>query len=152
MMNGRESKEQNDLFFLCALIDYMARKTHNRRCVIVDALGRERLEHIFALADVYHSDNIDRVSDDFIAECRIPEGEFDNVAACHFTIPSHWDIGKVYKRLILMVARQNGEDVISALIAVYHAWICAYLDDYNGSFYYENPQFIFECYQQGHVD
>ena len=151
-MNGRESKEQNDLFFLCALIDYMARKTHNHRCVIVDALGRERLEHIFALADVYHSDNIDRVSDDFIAECRIPEGEFDNVAACHFTIPSHWDIGKVYKRLILMVARQNGEDVISALITVYHAWICAYLDDYNSSFYYENPQFIFECYQQGHVD
>lgn len=28
------------------------------------------------------------------------EGNFDNVKACGYAIPSHWDIGKVYKRLI----------------------------------------------------
>jgi hypothetical protein len=150
-MTGRESKESNDLFYLCSLIDYIARKTHNHRSVVVDALGHQRLQHIFDLADVYHCDNIDRVSDDFIQECQISNGDFDNVRDCTYAIPSHWDIGKVYKRLILMVAEHDGTDLISALETVYHSWICAYLDDYNGSFYYENPQFIFECYDQGEI-
>ncbi len=150
-MTGRESQERNNLFYLCSLIDYMARKTHNHRSTVVDALGDARLWHIFELADVYHSDNIDRVSSDFIEECGIPQGTFDNVTACEFSIPSHWDIGKVYKRLILMVADHDQSDLISALRTVYHSWICSYLDDYNSSFYYENPQFIFERYQMGEI-
>jgi hypothetical protein len=129
----------------------MARKTQNHRCVIVDALGCQRLQHILDLADVYHCDNIDRVSDAFIQECNIPTGTFDNVKACTFSIPSHWDMGKVYKRLVRMVAEHDGTDLISALDAVYHSWICEYLDDYNSSFYYENPQFIFESYQLGEI-
>lgn len=27
MMNGRENQKENDLFFTCSLIDYIARKT-----------------------------------------------------------------------------------------------------------------------------
>jgi hypothetical protein len=150
-MTGRESKEYNDLFYLCSLIDYIARKTRNHRSVVVDALGHQRLEHILDLADVYHCDNIDRVSDDLIAECSIPKGEFDNVGVCVYSIPSYWDIGKVYKRLIRMVAEHDQTDLVSALETVYHSWICEYLDDYNGSFYYENPQFIFECYERGEI-
>lgn len=150
-MTGRESRESNNLFYVCSLIDYIARKTHNHRVAVVDALGEKRLRHIFELADVYHSDNIDRISDDFIKECGIFQGAFDNVADCKFSIPSHWDIGKVYKRLILMVAEHDHSDLVSALITVYHSWICNYLDDYNGSFYYENPQFIFESYQLGEI-
>ena len=150
-MTGRESREHNNLFYLCSLIDYMARKTHNRRSVIVDALGQDRLAHIYELADVYHCDNIDRVSDDFIGECKITSGTFDNVGNCRYSIPSHWDIGKVYKRLIVMTAEHSGEKIIPALIAVYHSWICSYLDDYNGSFYYESPQLIFESYESGQI-
>jgi hypothetical protein len=150
-MTGRDSKEYNDLFYLCSLIDYIARKTQNHRSVVVDALGHQRLQHILDLADVYHCDNIDRVSDELIEECSIPEGEFDNIGACVYSIPSYWDIGKVYKRLIRMVAEHDQTDLISALETVYHSWICEYLDDYNGSFYYENPQFIFECYELGEI-
>ena len=76
---GRESKEDNDLFFTCSLIDYIARKTKNTRKDIVNSLGKQRVEKIYELADVYHSDNIDRVSQDFIEEAGIREGNFDNV-------------------------------------------------------------------------
>lgn len=67
---GRESRKDNDLFFTCSLIDYIGRKTKNTRADVVNALGKKRLEKIYDLADVYHSDNIDRVSDDFIEECK----------------------------------------------------------------------------------
>ena len=94
---GREYSKDNDLFFTCSLIDYIARKTRNTRADVVNALGKKRLEKIYDLADVYHSDNIERVSDDFIREADIESGNFDNVKDCSYSIPSHWDIGKVYK-------------------------------------------------------
>ena len=104
---GREDRKDNDLFFTCSLIDYIARKTKNKRAAVVRLLGEKRLEKIYDLADVYHSDNIDRVSDDFIEEAQIPTGNFDNVGECQYAIPTHWDIGKVYKRLIKRVAKER---------------------------------------------
>ena len=79
---GRESAKDNDLFFTCSLIDYIARKTKNTRIDVVNTLGKKRIEKIYDLADVYHSDNIDRVSDDFIVEPGMKEGNFDNYEEC----------------------------------------------------------------------
>ena len=103
------------------------------------------------MADIYHSDNIDRVSDDFIEECKITKGNFDNVGECGYSIPSHWDIGKVYKRLIKQVSREKGEEIIDTLIKVYNSFISPKIDDYNSSMYYENPSYLLECYLQNKV-
>ena len=145
---GRESRKDNDLFFTCSLIDYIARKTNNTRADIVNALGRKRIEKIYDLADVYHSDNIERVSQDFIDEAKIQLGNFDNVGECGYAIPTHWDIGKVYKRLIKMVAKDEKISIVDALFNVYNSFISPKIDDYNSSVYYENPSYIFECYKQ----
>ena len=51
---------------LWKIIDYIARKTRNTRADVVNAFGKKRLEKIYDLADVYHSDNIERVSDDLL--------------------------------------------------------------------------------------
>ena len=40
------------LFFVCGLIDYIARKTKNKRADIVNWLGKDRLQKIYDLADV----------------------------------------------------------------------------------------------------
>lgn len=145
---GRESQKDNDLFFICSLIEYIARKTKNTRSEIVHKLGKNRITKIYDLADVYHCDNIDRVSDDFIEDANIVPGKFDNVADCGYAIPSYWDIGKVYKRLIKMVAEDKKIGIIDALIEVYSSFISPKIDDYNSSVYYENPAYIFECYKE----
>ena len=62
-MNGREDKKCNDLFYTCSLIEYISRKTHNHPAAVANALGKERIAKIYDLADIYHSDNIDRVSE-----------------------------------------------------------------------------------------
>ena len=56
----REPAKENDLFFTCSLIDYIARNTKNTRADIVNALGKKILEKIYDLADIYHSNNIER--------------------------------------------------------------------------------------------
>lgn len=73
-MQGREDKKANDLFYTCSLIEYIARKTQNTPKSVVDALGRASIAKIYELADVYHSDNIETVSDDFIAKAQIQNG------------------------------------------------------------------------------
>ena len=149
--NGREDVKDNDLFFTCSLIDYIARKTKNRRSDVVNTLGKERIEKIYDLADVYHSDNIERVSDDFIAEAGITEGDFDNVGTCSYAIPSYWDVGKVYKRLIKAVSVHEKIPVTDALMSVYNSFISDKIDDYNSSMYYENPSYLLECYLESRV-
>lgn len=148
---GRESAKDNNLFFTCSLIDYIARKTKNKRKDVVNALGKKNLFKIYDLADVYHSDNIDRVSDDFIKVAEIVTGTFDNLKACQYSIPSHWDVGKVYKRLIKSVAEYEKIDVIDALLKVYNSFLSGKIDDYNSSMYYENPSYLLECYLENKV-
>ena len=72
---GRESKKDNDLFYTCSLIDYIARKTKNTRVDVVNTLGKKNLDKIYELADVYHCDNIDNVSGEFVEKCNIQEGK-----------------------------------------------------------------------------
>ena len=148
---GRESKKDNDLFYTCSLIDYIARKTKNTRADVVNKLGKQRIDKIYDLADVYHCDNIDRVSDDFIEEAGIQEGKFDNVGDCKYSIPSHWDIGKVYKRLIKMVATDENIGIIDALIKVYNSFISDEISDYNSSLYCSNPDYIKCSYEAGTI-
>ena len=148
---GREDKRSNDLFFVCSLIDYIARKTKNQRVDVVEALGKKRIQKLYDLADVYHSDNIDAVSDQFIDSSRIIEGTFDNVADCGYSIPTHWDIGKVYKRLILGIAKEKGIDLMDALFLAYRSFVSGKIDDYNSSFYYENPDNILLAFLDGRI-
>ena len=118
---GRENPKDNDLFFTCSLIDYIARKTKNTR------------------------------KDDFIREASIGNGSFDNVKDCRYAIPSHWDIGKVYKRLIKGAAEEERTGIIDALLKVYNSFISDKIDDYNSSMYYENPSYLLECYLENKV-
>lgn len=136
----REGREDNALFFLCSLVEYIARQTKNRRIDVICRLGDEMLRRILDLADVYHSDNIERVAADFIKEAGITQGGFDNVAACRYAVPSFWEIGRVYQRLVLAVAADSGESIIDALRRVYSSFMAEKIDDYNSSVYYDSPE------------
>jgi hypothetical protein len=151
-MTGREPKDSNDIFFVCSLVEHIARKTKNHCSVVVNAIGKEKLQHIYDLADIYHSENMDKVSDELINICHIESGYFDNVAESQYSVPTIWDIGKVYKRLILdVVKKRNAQTPIDVLIEVYNSWISRKIENYNSSMYYENPDYIFQSYLAGDV-
>lgn len=150
-MAGREKKAHNDLFFVCSLIEYIGRKTKNHRSVVVNAIGKGKLQHILELADVYHSENIDKISDELIENHQIATGFFDNVADGKYQIPTHWDIGKVYKRLIVDVCLDQKKEPIDALVEVYNSWLSRKIENLNSSLYYENPGYIYHSYRHGDV-
>ncbi len=151
-MNGRMNEVENNVFFLCSLIDYIARKTKNRRSVIVQKLGIKTVEHLYKLADVYHSENIDRVSDEFIRRCNISVGDFDNVSNCKYTVPSYFDMGKVYSRLVIGISNHEEIGISEAVMTAYRSYVSEKLDDYNSSFYYDSPQNILNAYIYGYIE
>ena len=140
-----EPQEENDLFFVCSVIEYISRKTKNTKKIIIEKLGKENIKKIYELAEIYHSENIDKVADEFIEKCDIVNGEYDITENCKYRVPTFWEIGKVYQRLILKV-NNNKNDYIETLINVLSSWIIEKIDDYNSSMYYENPSYIYQCY------
>ena len=148
-MIGREDQDVNNLFFLCSLIEYIGRKTKNHRNVVVNAIGKANLQHILDLADVYHSENIDKLTFDITKKYRIEEGFFDNIENARYSIPTHWDIGKVYKRLIINVSKKEDQSLIKSLSDVYNSWLSRKIEDFNSSVYYESPEYLFQCYVTG---
>ncbi len=148
-MIGREDKVANNLFFVCSLIEYIGRKTKNHRNVIVNALGKDELQHIFDLADIYHNENLDKLTFDLVEKYEIKEGGFDNILNAKYSIPTHWDIGKVYKRLIIAVSQKENKSIIETLIEVYNSWLARKIEDFNGSIYYESPEYLFQSYLVG---
>lgn len=145
-----EPQNENDLFFVCSFIEYIARKTNNKKSYIVKKIGKELLQKIYNLAEVYHSENIEKVSDEIIEQSKIERGNYDIIGNCKYNIPTYWDIGKVYKRLILMV-NNDEKEYINTLYSVLSSWIIEKIDNYNSSMYYENPDYIYECYKEEKV-
>ena len=145
-----ETQKENDLFFTCSLIEYIARKTKNTKKYIVEKLGEKNIRKIYDLSEVYHSENIEKISDEFIEQTGIKIGNYDIVSTCDYRVPTYWEIGKVYKRLIIMVDNKE-ENYVKTLIEVLTSWIIEKIDNYNSSMYYENPDYIYCCYMQGKV-
>ena len=148
-MNGIEPQPDNDLFFVCSLIEYIARKTKNHPIVVVNAIGAKKLQHIYNLADIYHSENIDKINDELTYQYNIQEAHFDNIEQCQYNIPTFWDIGKVYKRLIIDVSKYKDKSYMDTLMEIYNSWISIKLEDLNSSLYFENPDYILQSYLHG---
>lgn len=145
-----ETIEENNLFFTCSLIEYIARKTKNTKKYVVEKLGNDNIKKIYELADVYHSENIEKVSDEFIEMSRIEVGSYDIFTNVKYRIPTYFEIGRIYKRLIVRV-NSDKDKYINTLEEVMKSWIIEKIDNYNSSMYYENPEYIYQCYIEGKV-
>lgn len=146
-----EDINSNNLFFVCSLIEYIARKTKNTKEYIIMKLGKEKINKIYELASIYHSENIDKITDELIVEHKILNGNYDILANIENTNPpTYWDIGKVYKRLIIGLSK-NKNEYIDKLIEVLSSWLISKIDNYDSNLYYENPEYIKECYKEGKI-
>lgn len=142
------NKNDSALFYTCSLIEFIGRKCRQKRSDVVNYLGKEIIERIYRNADILHCEVIDAVADRYIELTNIPEGNYDNIASCKYTIPDYWTIGAVYERLI-----EDISDCVSTenIMAVYTSWISDAISNYNTDFYYQPRDYLRECYLQGCV-
>lgn len=149
-----EELSKNDLFFMCYMIERVARKLHQRNVYVVETIGYDELIKKISLASVLHCQNPKQVEDDWVEEYHLLPGDFyieDVNWELVEKIPTATQMGKVYSRLILQTLSEN-EDYIQGLIRVYHAEITSIIDDYNTSAYYEPSYILKRAYYAGNFD
>ena len=141
-------KNNSNLFFVCSLIEYIARGTKNRRLDVVRQLGDD-LSRIYKYADVFHCEPIEKVADDVIQKDNISDGNYDNLSKYKYTIPDYWDIGEVFARLIEDCYEE--ENVIKGIKEVYASWMAEKILNFNSDLYYQSREYLAVCYREGEI-
>lgn len=139
---------EDDLFYLCSLIEFVARKTKNRCRDIVRKLSDKELKHQLRAASVNHCLSFEQVCDEWIEDFGIENGNFNNVAECKYTVPTVTAIGRVYQTLIMSV-QENYESLIETIKAVYFSFISDEISNFNSNVYYSNPDYLRCSYEAG---
>ncbi len=139
-------KEKNNLFYVCSLVEYVGRKTKNKRGDVVSAMVDSCLKHHLEYADINHSLPFERVADELIADCGIKEGMFDTITTCKYSIPSYTSIGRVYSTLIESEILVSSLPVPDAFRKVFSSFIIDEISDFATGVYYENPSYLWESY------
>lgn len=142
-------KQQNDFFYVCSLIEYIARKTKNKRKNIIDALGEKGIRKLLHDAEVNHCLSFEQVSDEVISQYDIAEGEFDTITNCKYLIPSATDIGRLYSIMIEDCAKPGQE--VHELIQIFSSFISDKISDFKTDVYYQNPSYLECSYQAGYL-
>lgn len=146
-----ETISEDDLFFVCSMIERTARHLKQPNKYVANKLGHDKLAHMLSLASVLHCENPRQVVADWVNEFQLESSNYDvtsvNPEYCP-NIPTANDMGKVYTRLILQT-RLDQEDYAEGIIRVYNHPICETIDNYNCSAYYEPSYYIARCYFAG---
>ena len=140
------SQQKDNIFYVCSLIEFISRQTKNHRGKVVTCIGHDGIAHLLDYADVNHCLSFEQVSDETIAEYNIPDGTFDTVATCEYTVPGYLDIGRVYQMLVL---NQVESDAAQTILDVFTSFISDAISDFNASTYYANPDYIRCSYEEG---
>lgn len=146
-----EQVTKNDLYFICYMIERVARKIKQRNAYVVNSIGEEELTRLICLASVLHSENPAKVEDEWIKEYELQQGDFDVTDVDNELVdelPTATQMGKVYKRLMLDTLLPE-ENYVQAMIRVYNDSICEIIDNYNSSAYYEPSYVIARAYKNG---
>ena len=142
-------KQKNDFFYVCSLIEYIARQTQNRRGAIVNILGREGIEKQLYDAEVNHCLSFEQVSDEIIQQYKIPDGPFDTITECKYTVPGFLDIGKLYSIMIEDCAEEGKE--VDELMKIFSSFISDKISDFQTDVYYQNPSYLECSYEAGYL-
>lgn len=146
-----EEIEINDLYFVCYMIERVARHLHQKNKYVVNTIGKEEMNHLISCANVLHCENPLKVESDWINDYNLKPGDFDITEVdkeLATIIPSPLEMGEVYQRLIADTMSTK-EDYVDGIFKVYNSPICDVIDNYNCSAFYEPSYVIARAYQNG---
>lgn len=146
-------KNNNSLFYVCSLLEYISRICKIQHSVIIKHIGKDGLKRLYKDSSVLHCEPIEKIADEIISFYKIEKGTYDNLLRCHYDIPDYWTIGEVFERLIEDICDDNDDVdfIIETLIKVYSSWIDEAISNFNSDFFYQSRQYIYESWKEGAV-
>lgn len=139
----------NDLFYVCTLIETVARQTLNSRRTVVEALTIKGIKKQLHDAPVNHCLTLEQVSDEIIHQYGIGNGTFDTVTNMKYSVPSSQDIGKLYA--ILVEKMTDEKSVAERVFSIFSSFISDEISRFSTDLYYQNPDYLLCCYEEGRI-
>jgi len=87
------TKEINDLFYVCSLIEFVGRMTKNTNADIVHQTGKKGFIRELDITEVNHCLSFEQVGDETIEIYGIKNMSFDSVGTCKYRVPLYLDLG-----------------------------------------------------------
>ena len=144
-----DEKRKDDIYYVCTMIEFVARATKNHRKDVVAKMSKESIEHQLKVAEVNHCLSFEQVSDEWIEQYDIPMGNYDTIKECKYTVPPVTAIGRVYQRLVIATAKENEE--AQTIRDVFSSFISDCISDFNSNIYYSNPDYLRCSYEEGYM-
>ncbi|HIR70461.1 MAG TPA: hypothetical protein IAA55_04185 [Candidatus Pullilachnospira gallistercoris] len=140
-------KQKDDIYYVCSLIEFIARKTKNHRQDVIRHFSKADVERQLRLAEVNHCLSFEQVADELIEDYGISDGDFDTVKECRYDVPSFLSIGMLYQELVLSTMKT--EDAPQGIIDIFSSFISDEISDFNSNVYYTNPDYLRCSYLEG---
>lgn len=140
-------KLKDDIYYVCTMIEYVARLTDNHRKDVVKKISRKDMEHQIKVAEVNHCLSYEQVADEWIEQYKIEKGDFNTVKDCRYEIPSVNAIGRVYQQLVIETTKENEE--AQTIIDVFSSFISDEISNFNSNVYYSTPDYLKCSYEEG---
>ena len=144
-----DSKQKDDIYYVCTMIEFVARETNNRRSDIISKISKKSIEHQLKVAEVNHCLSLEQVAEEWIEQYAITTGTFNTIETCRYTVPSVTSIGRVYQQLVLATLEEK--DVAQAIIDVFSSFISDEISNFNTNVYYSNPDYLRCSYEEGRL-
>lgn len=141
------NKLKDDIYYVCTMIEYVARLTDNHRKDVVKKISRKDMEHQIKVAEVNHCLSYEQVADEWIEQYKIERGDFNTIKGCRYEIPSVNAIGRVYQQLVIETAKENEE--AQTIIDVFSSFISDEISNFNSNVYYSTPDYLRCSYEEG---
>ena len=142
-------KYKDDIYYVCTMIEFVARVTNNRRRDVVENLSKKSIEHQLKVAEVNHCLSFEQVADEWIEQYGIKKGTFNTTEKCRYKVPSVTSIGRVYQQLVLTTMENKA--VAQAIIDVFSSFISDEISNFNTNVYYSNPDYLRCSYEAGYL-
>lgn len=117
VINSVLSKDRTRIHYVCSLIEYTARKTHNPRYVIINRMSDEDIEHELSVALTNACLSFEQVSDELIEYLDLSDGSFvyDDDTGLVF---DYLTVGRLLQACVIAYVEKSNLDLITAVRTV----------------------------------
>lgn len=142
--------DYDDVLYTASLIEFLGRRTKNKRKDIAITIGLPGFYRLLTLAEVNHCLSFEQVSDEIIKRYDISMGDFNTVATCKYQVPSHISIGSVYAKLVTKIEKDSS-NYADALYNVLTSGIAEAISNFNSALFYSSSDEVEYIYRNRYL-
>ncbi len=135
----------NALFYLCSLVENMARLSFNCNSDVINIMGKKEIEIILEEAEALHNKEIVAMAGEMISRYGIKESNYS--IENYDVVPSSYTIAEPISKLIFYIAEQDNISTSQAVINFYNSPIVKLINNYDIEMHLDNIPYLYESYK-----